>query len=98
MIPNHPNRSRRGGHLTEPSAEMVTHLRSVAGWTQAQAAQVLRVCIRTYQRWEDADDTNMAANVWDLMKIRASEQTGRCFMDNLSGEEECRSQPVWEIK
>ena len=74
MMPNHPNRSRRGGHFTQPSADVVTHLRSVAGWTQAQAAQVLRVGIRTYQRWEDADDTKMPANVWDLMKIRASEQ------------------------
>jgi len=74
MMPNHPNRSRRGGHFTQPSAGRVTHLRSVAGWTQAQAAQVLKVGIRTYQRWEDPDDTAMPANVWELMKIRASER------------------------
>ena len=62
----------RGGPFSQPSADVVANLRSSAGWTQAQAAQVLKVGIRTYQRWEDPNDTSMPANCWELMKIRAA--------------------------
>lgn len=59
---NHPNRSRPRAWLTPP-ADVIRALRAQAGITQAQAAEMTRSALRTWEQWERGDRRMPAATM-----------------------------------
>jgi len=53
-----------------PTPEEIRAAREGCGLTQAQAAAMTRVGLRTWQQWE-AGDRRMSLTAWDLFRVRA---------------------------
>jgi transcriptional regulator with XRE-family HTH domain len=54
-----------------PDGAQIRKLRLAAGWTQAEAAEQVRVARRTLQDWESGIAA-MPAGLWELMRIKAA--------------------------
>lgn len=69
---NHPNRSkRRDNPARNPSPDEIRALRSQAGLTQTEAAELLYSGLRTWQQWE-AGTRKMHPAFLELFKIKIS--------------------------
>ena len=88
MIPptmaNHTNRSKKNpNRLRVPRAAEVKAAREDAGLTQAQAAAMVFVALRSWQQWESelhGDSRRMPPGLWQLFRLKVLARG-----ENLSG-------------
>ncbi len=69
---NHPNRSRAPSRGRSPSPAEIKAAREACGLTQTQAATLVHVTLRAWQRWE-AGDWPMHPAFWDLFNIKKTQ-------------------------
>jgi len=68
-MPNYPNRSRRTRHpAANPTPAEISAARMRCGLTQSQAAALLLISLRAWQRYE-AGERRMHPAMWELFCI-----------------------------
>ena len=55
--------------MTLPTPQQIKTARQAAGLTQAAAAQLVGVLLRSWQRWESGE-RKISATAWKLFKIK----------------------------
>lgn len=68
MMPAHPNRSSRSTRRNPTPAE-IRAARERTGLTQAQAADLLHVDLRSWQKWEGGE-RSMHPAFWELLRLK----------------------------
>jgi putative transcriptional regulator len=68
-MPNHPNRSKKGGPARNPKPEEIRKAREAANLTQTQAGELVYVTLRGWQQWE-AGERSMHPAFWELFRIK----------------------------
>lgn len=63
---NHPNRGR---NRVIPRPEDVARARHSAGLTQSEAAALVHVGLRGWQKWEGGE-TRMPGAAWELFRVK----------------------------
>ncbi len=82
---NHVNRSkgRTGIPPSNPTPEQIREIRALAGLTQTEAAGMVYVALRSWQKWEDSTGGDsartMPAAAWALFLIRVRTRA-RCAL------------------
>ena len=70
-MPNHPNRSRRHrSPAANPTPAEISAAREFIGLTQQEAADLLYLTLRAWQRYE-AGERRMHPALWELFRIKA---------------------------
>ena len=76
MPPNHPNRSRRSrSPAANPTPAEISAARMRCGLTQQEAAALLHISLRAWQRYEYGE-RRMSPALWELFRIKAGLSPG----------------------
>lgn len=79
MPPTHQNRSKRNPRpVDNPTPAQIRAAREAAGLTQEQAAELVYVGLRAWQRYEDARESTewrpMHPSMWELFNIKLAQR------------------------
>lgn len=84
-MPNHPNRSRRHRSLAaNPTPAEISAAREFVGLTQQEAAELLHISLRAWQRYE-AGERRMHPALWELFRLKTGKLAG-CGQPYVRGE------------
>ncbi len=76
-MPSHPNRSRRSrSPAANPTPAEISAAREFIGLTQQEAAALLHISLRAWQRYEYGE-RRMQPALWELFRMEAEMDTDR---------------------